>query len=98
MNKFTKEMIDYYAENLLFRLTPEENETVLNEFTSISQNMELINQIPNLKDEAILVHPFELPNVILRDDIASESLTIENAFSNTDKLNDREVEVLRVVE
>lgn len=98
MNKFTKEIIDQYAENLLFRLTETENTTVLNEFQNVEKNMELINQIPNLNAEKITSHPFPLPDVILREDKSKETLTLEEAFSNCDLVNDREVEVLRVVE
>ena len=50
MSKFTKEMIDNYADKLLIGLTEEENETVLNEFEIIEARMNLINEIEGLSE------------------------------------------------
>lgn len=97
MNRFTKEVIDKYAENLLFELTPEENDLLLSEFADIEKRMDLINKIPNLNSVEPMSHPFPLDDVILREDIHEESLSIEEAFKNVEKINNREVEVPRVV-
>ena len=43
MSKFTKEMINDYADKLLIGLTEEENETLLKEFSQIEKSMDLIN-------------------------------------------------------
>ena len=40
MSKFTKELVDSYAEKLLIGLTDEENEMVLKEFDLIDKDME----------------------------------------------------------
>ena len=41
MGKFTKEMVDDYADKLLIGLTKEENKMVLDEFDAIDANMKL---------------------------------------------------------
>ncbi len=97
MNNFTKEIIDTYAENLLFRLSEEENALVLNEFVDIEERMNLINKIPNLSSVEPMSHPFPLDDVILREDIHEESLSVDDAFKNAHKVTNREVEVPRVV-
>ena len=38
MQKFTKEMVDDYADKLLIGLTPEENQMVLDEFEIIDSD------------------------------------------------------------
>lgn len=98
MSKFTKEMIDQYAEKLLIKLSAEENAMVLNEFEAIEESMNLINKIPDLNKVEIMSHPYELSDVKLREDASVESISLEDAFSNCDRINDREVEIPRVVE
>ena len=44
MSKFTKEMVNDYAEKLLIGLTDEETKLVLDEFEIIDQNIDLINK------------------------------------------------------
>lgn len=98
MSKFNKEMINQYAEKLLIKLSSEENEMVLNEFDAIEERMNLINNIPGLDKYEIMLHPYVLTDINLRLDIALDSISIVEAFSNSDKVNDREVEIPRVVE
>ena len=45
MNKFTKEMIDDYADKLLIGLTDDENNMVLKEFDVIEKSMEKITNM-----------------------------------------------------
>ena len=68
MNNITEEMIDNYAEKLLIGLTDDERKMILEEFDSIEKNMDLINQIPNIKDIEPLSHPFEMYIEDLRED------------------------------
>ena len=48
MQKFTKEMVDDYADKLLIGLTEEENNMVLDEFEIIDKTIDIINEIPNI--------------------------------------------------
>ena len=54
--KFTKEMVDDYAEKLLIGLTEEENKMVLEEFEIIDKNIDLINEIPNISEVEPMTH------------------------------------------
>jgi len=95
--KFTKEMVNDYANKLLIGLSEEENQMVLNEFEIIDKNIDIINQIPGISD----VEPMSwcLDRVIeeLREDEIEESITIEQLLSNSDRVTDREIEVPKVV-
>lgn len=97
MSKFTKEMVDDYAEKLLIGLTPEENALVLSEFDIIDQNMELINQIADINKIEPMTHALDDFEFILREDEKEESISIEDALSNCDKYEGREIEVPKVV-
>ena len=97
MQKFTKEMVDDYADKLLIGLTPEENAFVLAEFDVIDENMELLNEIPNLKDVEPMTHALDNFEYTLREDKAEESERIENILQNCDSHEGREIKVPIVV-
>ncbi len=98
MSKFTKEMIDKYADLLLIGLTEEENKMVLEEFAIIDSNMELINKIDNIKSVEPMTHALLNFEYTLREDEAEESVPISSLLQNCDAYEDREVEVPKVVE
>ena len=98
MSNFTKEMIDYYADKLLIGLTEEERTNIQKEFDEIEKNMDLINQIPNIKDTEPLSYPFEMIIDDLRsDDEVMEEIPIDDLLRNCDQYEGREVEVPKVV-
>lgn len=94
---FTKEKINDYADKLLIGLSDEECETLLEEFDVINENMELIEKIPNLKEVEPLSFPVEIKLESLRDDVAEESLPIEDILKNSDDTIERYIEVPKVV-
>ena len=98
MQKFTKEMVDDYAEKLLIGLSKEENEQVLDEFQIIDENIDLINKIPNIEKIEPMTHCLDDFIYELREDNVEEELDIEEALSNCDEKTDREVSVPKVVE
>ena len=98
MSNFTKEKIDKYAKDLLIGLTDKERDMIQEEFDTIEKNMDLINEIPNIKDIEPLSYPFEMYVDDLRsDDSEGEIIDIEELLSNCDVVEGREVEVPKVV-
>ena len=97
MSKFTKEMVDDYADKLLIGLTEDENKMVLDEFEIIDKNIDLINQIPNIKDVEPMSHCLDDFEYELREDEVEESVPIEELLQNCDDYNEREVQVPKVV-
>ena len=98
MSKFTKEMVDDYADKLLIGLTDEENKMVLDEFDIIDKNIELVSKIPGIEKVEPMTHCLDDFEYELREDVADESIPIEDLLKNCDEYNDREVEVPKVVE
>ena len=96
MSKFTKEMIDNYAEKLLIGLDSEENKILLDEFKIIEARMDLINNIEGLKDVEPLHFPFIVESTP-RDGKEIENDDINDLLKNCDKVSDREIEVPKVV-
>ena len=97
MSKFTKKLVDKYADDLLIGLTPEENKLVLDEFDSIDASINLINDIPGINDVTPMSHPFDLYETNLRDDEPRASYPIEDILKNCDQVEGREIEVPKVV-
>jgi aspartyl/glutamyl-tRNA(Asn/Gln) amidotransferase C subunit len=95
--KFTKEMVDDYAEKLLIGLTPEENKMVLDEFEVIDKNIDIINEIPGIEKVEPMSWCLDRTVDDLREDVIIESIPIEDLLSNCDECTDREVEVPKVV-
>jgi aspartyl/glutamyl-tRNA(Asn/Gln) amidotransferase C subunit len=98
MAKFTKEMVNEYANKLLIGLTDEENKMVLDEFEVIDRDIDIINSIDNIKDVEPMTHTLDDFNYDLREDIATPSPDIESLLKNSKKIMGREVEVPKVVE
>lgn len=95
--KFTKEMVDDYADKLLIGLTEEENQMVLDEFEIIDANIDLINKIPGIEKVEPMTHCLDDFIYELREDEIEESVPIEELLQNCDDATDREVSVPKVV-
>ena len=98
MSKFTKEMVDSYANKLLFNLTEEENQMVLDEFEVIDETIDLINKIDGIDTLEPMTHALDAFVVDLREDIAEESIELKGALKNAGAIEGREIEVPKVVE
>lgn len=97
MSKFTKELIDNYADKLLIGLTPEENEMVLNEFDEIDANLNLVNEIEGISEVEPMTHCLDDFEYVLREDVVAPSLDIKDLLRNSDVTEDREIVVPKVV-
>lgn len=95
--KFTKEMVDDYADKLLIGLTPEENKMVLDEFDIIDEQINIINDIPGIEKVEPMTHALDDFEFELREDVVEESIPIEELLQNCKASTAREVEVPKVV-
>ena len=94
---FTKELVDDLANKLLIGLSDEENAMVLNEFDAIDANIDLIHEIDGIKDAEPMTHALDNFEYVLREDVAEESVAIEDLLRNSDDTEDREIVVPKVV-
>ena len=97
MQKFTKEMVDDYADKLLIGLTEEENKMVLDEFGVIDATIDMINELPDIEKVEPMTHALDDFEYVLREDEPEESVPIEDLLANCDDHADREVQVPRMV-
>ena len=98
MAKFTKEMVNEYADKLLIGLTDEENKMVLDEFEAIDKSIDVINKIKDIEKVEPMTHALDDFIYELREDIANESIPVEEALRNAGVVEGREIEVPKVVD
>jgi len=97
LSKFTKEMVDDYANKLLIGLTDEENSMVLNEFDVIEKSMEKIANMPDIEKVEPMTHALDDFSFTLREDVVKESIPVEDLLQNCDSVEDDFVSVPKVV-
>lgn len=98
MKKFTSDMVVDYADKLLIGLNDEEIKMVLDEFDIIDKQIDLINEISNIKDVEPMTHCLDNFTYELREDIKEESVDIDDLLVNCDSTLNREIKVPKVVE
>ena len=96
--KFTKEMVDDYADKLLIGLTEEENKMVLDEFNIIDSDISKVMEIDGIEKVEPMTHALDDFSYDLREDVIEESVSIDDLFSNCDDYINDEVRVPKVVE
>ncbi len=98
MKKFTKEMVDDYANKLLIGLTEEENKLVLDEMDIIEETMNNILKIKDIAKVEPMCYCLDDFSIKLREDEALESCDINELLQNCDMYEDREIVVPKVVD
>ena len=96
--KFTKEVVDKLADDLLIGLSNEENKMVLEEMDAIDKDIDIINTIPDIDSVEPMSFPLDNFNARLREDIAHKSVDIDDLLKNASNKIGREIEVPKVVE
>lgn len=97
MQKITRENIQDYALKLMFKMKTQEFDTFEKEFETILKQMDLIEQIDGIEKVEPMTFPFRNTDVKLRKDIATSTLTTEDAVKNAHETIYDEVKVPKVV-
>lgn len=97
MQKITRENIQDYALKLMFKMKEEEFDTFEKEFVTILKHMDLIGQIDGIEKVEPMVFPFINKDAKLRKDVATSTLTTEDAVKNAHETIYDEIKVPKVV-
>lgn len=95
--KFTEEIVDNLANNLLIGLTKEENKMVLDEMEVIDENISAVEKVPDINKVEPMTHCLDDFEFKLREDIAIPSVPLRDLQSNCDDTEGRETQVPKVV-
>ena len=95
MDKDTLKML---ANKLMFTMDEREYDTLLDEFDTILKQMDLIGNIPNIKEVEPMVYPQRLDNVKLREDDVMEEMDLDDILVNSGSTLYNQVKLPKVVE
>lgn len=97
MSKFTKEMIDSYADKLLIGLSDDENKMIQNEFDYLEKSMEEIANIKDIEMVEGMFYALDDFSYELSSDLPLESVSTDCLLKNCDSVEDNLVSVPKVV-
>lgn len=97
MSKFTKELVNEYADKLLIGLSEEENKLVLEEFDIIEKSMDNIANFKGISEVEPMHYALDDFSYDLKNDIPNSNYLPEELLSNCSEVEDYLVSVVKVV-
>ena len=97
-NIMDKDTLKMLANKLMFTMDEREYDTLLDEFDTILKQMDLIGNIPNIKEVEPMVYPKRLDNVKLREDDVLEDMELDDILVNSGSTLYNQVKLPKVVE
>jgi aspartyl/glutamyl-tRNA(Asn/Gln) amidotransferase C subunit len=97
MKKVTKTILQDAASRLMFSLSDEQLDVLLNEFEILTQQMELIGQLEGVDQLAPMTFPFEVTVESMRIDEPSVPLTQTEALANASSKVAGQIKLPKVV-
>ena len=97
MKKVTKEVLKSNAEKLMFEMSEEEYDMLVNEFDVIQEQMSLIGEIEGVDDATPMTFPFDVTSDVLREDVASTPEDRDLVLRNAKDVVDGQIRLPKVV-
>lgn len=97
MKEINLEVLKDAANRLLFTMSEEEYQTLLNEFSVLTKQMEMIGKIEGVDDYEPMTFPFECSTDYLREDEPSTPLAREDVLKNAGSVLDNQIKLPKVV-
>ena len=97
MKKVTKEVLIDASERLLFTMSDEEYNLLLDEFDTILKQLALIGNIEGVDEAAPMVFPYEIYATTLRDDEPTKPLDRDEALKNAGSVKDHQIKLPKVI-
>ena len=97
MLKVTKKIIKQCASNMMFELTDEEVETILNEFDAIYAQVSFLSSIKDVDKAEPMTFPYKEHSLILAEDIPLKPLKRNLALKNSNTVMGNQIKLPKVV-
>jgi aspartyl-tRNA(Asn)/glutamyl-tRNA(Gln) amidotransferase subunit C len=97
MKAINKEVLKDAAKRLLFDMSEEEYDTLLNEFDIVIKQMDKIGQIEGVDNYEPMTFPYEISTSFLREDIPEKPLSKEEALRNAKSKVNGQIKLPKVV-
>ena len=96
MKELNEEILRKCAKGLMFDMTDEQYELILNEFDITLEQLKLINDI-DLSNVSPMTFPFECYTDFLREDEEISTISRDDALSNAKDVVDNQIRLPKVV-
>lgn len=96
MKELNEEILRKCAKGLMFDMTDEQYELILNEFDITLEQLKLINDI-DLSNVSPMTFPFECYTDFLREDEELSTISRDDALSNAKDVVDNQIRLPKVV-
>lgn len=97
MKKVNKEILKESANKLMFDMEESQYDTLLDEFSIIIQQMDLISSVDGIDDVEPMVFPFDVTTSLMREDEVKDVLTRDEALKNASDVVDGQIRLPKVV-
>lgn len=98
MKNYDIDVLKDAAHRLLFDMSEEEYNTLLNEFDIIIKQMKVLGEQENIDNIEPMTFPFECSTSFLREDIPSTPLSREDALRNANHKAGGQIKLPKVVQ
>ncbi len=98
MKEYSINVLKDAANRLLLDMSEEEYRTLLSEFDIVTKQMKAIGDNKDLDQIEPMVFPFEVYTTELREDVAEEPLTREEALRNSQRKVGGQIKLPKVVQ
>ena len=98
MKEYNLAVLKDAANRLLLDMSESEYETLLNEFDIVTKQMKPLGDDKELDKIEPMVFPFEIYTTELREDVAEEPLTREQAIKNSQRKVGGQIKLPKVVQ
>ena len=98
MKEYNIDVLKDAANRLLLDMSEDEYETLLKEFDIVTKQMKSLNENSALDKLEPMVFPFEIYTTELREDVAEEPLTREQALKNSQRKVGGQIKLPKVVQ
>ncbi len=95
--KYDLDTLKKCAHNLMFDMTDEQYEVLLNEFVVIDKQMSLLGKIDGLNEVEPMTFPFDVTTDELREDVAGACLNKEDVLRNAKDTEQGQIRIPKVV-
>ena len=97
MEKVDKLMLHDIANKLMFDMEDEQYNTLMEEFSVVLKQMELISEIPGVDEAEPMTFPYQIKSTYLREDMATKPLKKEEALKNANDVINGQIRLPKVV-
>ena len=97
MKSIDKKTLKSIANKLMFDMEDSQYDTLLDEFSTIIKQMELIGEIEGVDEVTPMTFPYEVYTSLLREDVVEQPLNRDDALKNANDVVDGQIRLPKVV-